>query len=161
MKKAKVTKTHLTKIRKLFPKVTKVVDATEPLTVEVRERDNKRGTIKHPGDCAMARACKRVLGLDGAIISLSKAYLILGNTATRYNVPQSLSKEVVVFDRSKTFEPGTYQFSAVPASRKLGNESRAPHKAKGGKRGPVTLSHHTTGVRKFYDRPGTEQEVVE
>jgi len=162
MEKPKVHKAHLTKIQKLFPKVTTITDATESLTVEVRARDNRRGTPKHPSDCAMARACKRELGLDGAVISLSKAYLIRGSVATRYIVPPSLSKEVVVFDRSHSFEPGTYQLSKVPATRRIGRGGGGEHSDGSGDKPkkPVVkvIRHLTTGVRNFYDRPGTEQE---
>jgi hypothetical protein len=152
-KKGTMSKEHLTRIQRLFPNVKIVKDATEPIAVEVTARHNKQGTMKDPEDCAMARACKEVYGLDGVIISLSKAYLVKGDVAIRYEVPTSLRSEVISFDRNHTFEPGVYSLSPITAKHKLGSPSNAggPHKTKDPSRKAFTR-HITTNVRKFPNR---------
>ncbi len=101
---------------KLFPQVKHVVDAEEPVTVQVKGGDIRGAAIKDPANCAVARACKREYDLDGAIITISTAYLIKGDTAYRYSVPKVMATETVVFDRGGTVQSGTYQL--VPFSRR-------------------------------------------
>jgi len=147
------TKKRVRHIQKMFPQVKFIKEATESVVVEVTAQDNKRGSVKDPQNCAMARACKRAYNLDGVIISLSKAYLIKGDTAIRYTVPTSLSKEVVAFDRNKQFQPGTYQLSRVAPMEKLGMNYSSPRTTTGEKRGtPKRFIHRTAGVRHFPDR---------
>jgi hypothetical protein len=150
---------HITRIQKLFPKVQRVVDASTDVTVEVTRADQQRSNMKDPMGCAMARSCKRTFHLDGVIISLAKAYLIKGDLATRYNVPTSLAREVVSFDRNKTFEPGTYNLCHIAPSERLGRSYPSPHKAKGKPTGTRGLRHATTNVRKFPDRAVYEGEA--
>jgi hypothetical protein len=146
---------NLRKISTLFPEVTKVVDATESITAQVTSRDNKTGSVKDARDCAMARACKREFDLDGVIISLSTAYTIKGDTATRYAVPTSLAREIVTFDRAKQFEPGTYRLVPFSEGRliKAGGArgGSGPHKSRGTGT-PPQFKHITEGVRRFPDR---------
>lgn len=142
----------LSRIKQMFPEVTNVVDATESIAVEVPAYERKTGTSKDPFDCAMARSCKRKYGLDGCIISLSVAYLVKGTTATRYVVPPSLSKEIVAFDRSKKFEPGTYQLSAVTPSNRFGQYKSGPRTGETRKHAKEKGHHITQGVRRFPSR---------
>jgi hypothetical protein len=95
-------------VRKFFPKVTRVTDATKGLEIEVTKQDDKISRRNDHAGCAMAVACKRELKLDGVIISRSVAYLVKGDEAVRYYVPESASREIVSFDRGGGFEPGTY-----------------------------------------------------
>ncbi len=152
----KIKPVHVQHIRKMFPNVTNVVNSKEPIRVEVSRSDSQNASSKDPMNCAMARACKRKYKLDGVIISLSTAYLIKGETATKYKVPASLSREVVTFDRSKSFEPGEYMLSRVPPSEMVGydgGDRRSPHTKKGKKTGPATrFFHKTENVRHFPDR---------
>lgn len=139
-------------IRQLYPKVTNVVDAGEAVLVEVPAYDRAMGKSKDPMNCAMARACARKFDLDGAIISLSVAYLIKGDTATRFSVPPSLSKEVVAYDRSHKFEPGTYQLSAFSRGDRLGKYVPPPRTGPSKKHRPEKVRHMTEGVRSFPSR---------
>lgn len=112
-----------------YPEVTKVVDATEDLEVEVTERDAKNSRKKDHADCAMAVATRRQEGAKttkkvGSIISRSIAYVIRGNTATRYEVPPSVRSEVISFDRGGGFEVGNYQLKAVQPATRLGAQSQ-------------------------------------
>lgn len=105
-------------VRKYYPNVTKVLDAPTSVRIAVTKRDCIASKSKAPDACAMAHACKR--SYDGAIISLSTAYLVKGSKAFRYKVPQSVSREIVSFDRSHDFQPGTYSLQAPSKSSMLG-----------------------------------------
>jgi hypothetical protein len=95
-------------VQQFFPAVTTVTQARDNIQIEVLPRDVAHGRAKGHHVCAMARACKRTFDLDGAIVSLGSAYLIKGVRATRYIVPQSVSREIVSFDRGSGFAPGFY-----------------------------------------------------
>lgn len=110
-------------VQKFFPKVKTVVDASHKALIEVSKEDTKSKGIKDHNNCAMAVACKRKFKLDGVIISRSVAYLIKGTQARRFKVPESVSREVVSFDRGAGFSPGKYELSAVPPSDKKSRET--------------------------------------
>lgn len=133
-------------VRKYHPEVTKVIDATKSLEISVTADDCKKGRSKKAGECAMAKALMREY--DGAIVSLSKAYLIKGKTAIRYNVPQSVSREIVSFDRSHKFSPGEYKLSQIPPRQRLGKRPwvQPPDRGGGGER---KRAHHTAGIRSL------------
>ncbi len=107
---------------KLFPQVKHLVDAEDPVTVEVKGGDIRGATIKDPANCAVARACKREYDLDGAVITVSTAYLIKGDTAYRYCVPRAVAMEAVVFDRGGAVKNGTFELT--PYSRKCTLEAK-------------------------------------
>jgi hypothetical protein len=147
-------KSALNIVRKYHPQVTSVVDAKKPVTIEVTAKDCKDGKRKGPSSCAMACAAKR--DYDGAIISLSTAYLVKGNKATRYLVPQAVSREIVSFDRAKKFEPGEYALNAPPDSMTISvirersaGKKKGRHKNAAGQRytGTRTRNHRTAGIR--------------
>ena len=99
----------LSTVRKYFPNVTRVNDAKAGISVEVTRADERASQRKSHETCAMAVACKRTMKLDGVIISIKTAYMIRGTTATRFKVPERVSREVVSFDRGAGFEPGNYR----------------------------------------------------
>lgn len=138
-------------VRKYHPGVEKVIDAKKPATFVVNEEDCKQGRSKEPGSCALARSIGRQY--DGAIVSLSTAYVIKGKTAYRYHVPQSISRELVSFDRSHVFSPGTYSLKAINKSAALGKRRhpQKPRKGAGGSkyRNDKPRSHRTTGIRSL------------
>lgn len=78
-------------VRKYHPNVTRVVDAKRPITIEVSKSDCRKGDAKSPSHCAMAKAFTHTH--DGAIVSLSVAYIVDGDKATRYKVPVSVSRD--------------------------------------------------------------------
>lgn len=135
---------HLSIIKKLFPRVERIVDAVDPIRIEVTPRDQREAVKLDPQRCAMAQACRRQERVDGVVISLSIAYLIKGNTAVRYNVPHSVSREITSFDRHKDFRNGEYQLG-VPSKA---HTARAPHKT-GGNGKHASFRHYTGGVRAF------------
>jgi hypothetical protein len=136
-------------VRKFFPKVTRVNDATKAIEIEVTEHDDKVARKKDHAECAMAVACKRKLHADGVIISRSVAYVVKGTEATRYKVPESVSREVVSFDRGGGFGIGTYELKVpdynLGEPHSGGHDSKSPLTHSGGL--AKRFRHITTGVR--------------
>lgn len=120
----------LNTVKKFFPNVKVVNDATTNAYVEVTETDVKNSKVKKHNNCAMAVACKRKFHLDGVIISKSVAYLIKGNKARRFKVPGSVAREVVSFDRGAGFSPGKFHLQAPPPQDKMGARSKRTDLAK-------------------------------
>lgn len=137
-------------VQRYFPNVKKVVDAKGPVNIEVLPEDLNTAEVRKHQTCAMAVACKRALKLDGAIFGINTAYLIQGNKGTRYQVPESVRREVVSFDRGAPsgFVAGEYHLKPICPSRKLGTNHRGGHPSgrplpKGIKR----PKHRTEGIR--------------
>lgn len=144
-------KTLIRRIQKQFPQVTKVKDATSPVRVSVTKKDND-ATKKNPNDCALARACRRSLQADGAIINISTSYLIKDDTAIRYKTSVAVAREITSFDRGGGFEEGKdYLLSVFEPSRQLGvrTDSRGktgPHISKKGPDKKIHR-HYTENIR--------------
>ena len=141
-------------VRHFHPEVTTVKDAKRNIHIEVLPRDTQVATVKNHKECAMAIACKRRFKLDGVIISVKTAYLIKGKTATRFNLNDSVSREVVSFDRKAGFAPGEYQLNSPGPGRKIGsiknyntNRKTGPHRTKLNKR----FQHATQDIRTRLD----------
>lgn len=82
-------------------------------------------------------------------MSISTAYLIKGDTATRYLVPNSVAREITAFDRNAVFEPGEYRLKAAGDSAKL-NGVRGTYPQKSGKANgnlAKRFQHKTEGIR--------------
>ncbi len=143
------THTHahaLTIVQKFFPNVKSVRDATSPITIEVTKADNNNSKVRSHSACAMAVACKRAEHADGVIVSIMTAYVIKGTSATRYVLPESVSREIVSFDREAGFAPGEYVMRPPEPSKQLGvhRGGKSTH-TKNGKK--ITRHHHTSGIR--------------
>lgn len=138
-------------VQEYFPEVTSVKDAKEPITVEVTKADNSSAKVRNHKACAMAVACKRKMQAAGVIVSVATAYVIQGNHATRYQLPESVSREVVSFDRDAGFAPGEYTMIPFTESRKLGTSygSRGGNREiiEPGKLKKQRKHHKTTGIR--------------
>jgi hypothetical protein len=145
--------TALKIVQNYFPTVDRVVDGEQPLLVEVTQRDNRSAKVRNHQACAMAVACKRAMHADGVIVSVNTAYVINGTTATRYSLPQSVSREVVSFDRDAGFAPGEYMMSPPCPTRRLGAiKGSQTNTEKPKKRKP--LKHHTSGIRTVLGSKG-------
>ncbi len=105
-------------VQKFYPNVTDVVDASKPLEVEIIQADIQSSNRKNHRGCVVAKACKRN-GNDGVVIAIKTAYLIKGNKATRYKIPESLTREIVAFDRLGAFELGDYHLDRPAPSFRL------------------------------------------
>jgi hypothetical protein len=143
-------KNALSRVRRYYPKVSRVVDATKPIKVNVKSCDVSGARKKDPTSCALARSFVREQDCDGAIIRAFIAYLIKGDTATRYIIPHSVSREIVSFDRHKDFRTGEYQLSAIHNWLRLGAKGR-PQGRKDGNGGrkhrkPLVVKH-SDGMR--------------
>ena len=122
-KHARVKKGKLTiinRLNKYFPKVETVVDSNEHVSITVKERDCQGATLSNFCECALARAARRELKADGALIGITYSYVIYGNKAVRFKTPQSVGRELVSFDRNGDFDQGTYALSPISKSQKLG-----------------------------------------
>lgn len=129
-----------------YPHLKTIEDATEPIQVNVTPKDQKGAKPWDLQDCAMARACKREQKIDGVYVQLTKAYLITGDHAVRYQVPESVSREIVSFDRHTDFALGTYRLSAVPKASRIGKRDRQPARPKtnGDTKPRPPIAHHRT-----------------
>lgn len=142
-----MAKSALIIIRAYYPGVTLVSDARKSVTLRVSKEDCAKANSKQPSACALARACKREY--DGAIISLSVAYLISGNKALRFKVPESVSREIISFDRNHNFSPGEYTLKAPSASTRLGPRRHPQPKDKGVYVRIKRRNHKTSGLRSL------------
>lgn len=134
-------------VRKFFPNVKRVVDANRNAVIEVTAKDASSKAVKDHNACAMAVACKRKFHLDGVIISRSVAYLIKGNKARRFKLPESVSREVVSFDRGAGFAIGTYELSSISPTSRLGLSHPGNERTTIRDHEPPRSRHMTTRVR--------------
>src|SRR6266576_7200723 len=103
-------------VQKFFPEVKSVEDARDPITIEVSKEDARSKGRRDHKHCAFAVACQRMTKASGVIVAVKTAYLIYKDQAFRYKLPESISREIVSFDRDATFSPGTYRLrSPSPA----------------------------------------------
>lgn len=124
-----------------------VSDATRSLNIEVSPRDIKSSTARNHKVCAFAAACKRAKHLDGAIIAVKIAYMIKDGKATRYSIPESLSREIVAFDRNGAFSAGGYRLDKP--KRKLGDPTARGSENRKSKGRKVKYRHATQGIRSL------------
>lgn len=143
--------TALNLVRKFYPDVQSVKDSNRNIIIEVSHKDTQSTAVKNHKECAMAVACKRQLKADGVIVCLSTSYIIRGKHATRYKNNETVSREVISFDRKAGFEPGLYGLSRVPKSSKLGTNNGKHGKGKE-KHYPAKNRHITQNVRVIGDR---------
>lgn len=118
-------------VKMFHPTVKRVVDARHPLIIEISKRDANTGKVKDHSHCIVAEACKKKLHLEGAVVTIRRAYLLdKDGTATRYEVPESVRRELVSFDRGAGFAPGSYELVPIPKSQR-GTHSRGRKKQRG------------------------------
>jgi hypothetical protein len=133
-------------VKKFFPEVKSVVDATRDTTIKVTVKDEKASHKLSHKACAMAVACKRTMNLDGVIISIRTAYLIKDKKATRYTLPDSVTREIVSFDRGGGFMPGEYEMRKPRKGQRLG-EPGGHNKSRTGTGIKIRRHHFTSGIR--------------
>lgn len=134
-------------VRSYYPKVTKIVDAKGPRTVSIARNDIRAARRLDHNGCAMVEACKRIKDHDGAVVSKRTAYLVRGDTAERYEVPERILREITSFDRGAAFIPGEYTLYQ-PHHKKKRKDKRANHDTNpgGGKKVKLVM-HNLEGVR--------------
>lgn len=142
-------------IKRDFPKVKRIVDATETIDITVLPEDAEGGRRKDPRQCALAKACVRQKIADAAIIGIGFSYLIKGDTATRYKTSVGVGREITSYDRHKEFASGgDYKLSKVSPCNRLGVERPHPENKQDNRkrhdiaiREPILAHHHTKNVR--------------
>ncbi len=150
-----MAETSLNMVQRYYPKVRSVEDAKKPLDVPVSKTDCTNAKPESFTDCAFAKACKRA-DFDGAIVTLTTAYLVKGEKAIRYKVNNTLSREIVVLDRTRDgdrFRAGQYRLSAPAPSIALGprqykEKRKGRHMPTGKRAKPI----HTENVRHIRDQ---------
>lgn len=154
--------TALRNVQKFFPKVTKVVDATRDVEVEVTPSDVSASKKREHAVCAMAVACKRKTHATGVIISRAVAYVIKGRRAERYLVPASVAREIVSFDRGAGFEPGEYKLTKPGRSLELGRVHGGHVRENEGQSSVTSLQkaarHFTANIRTSLGGPGYRRD---
>jgi hypothetical protein len=134
------------RIRKYFPQINRVVDATKTIQIRVLKRDNDSGRKNDPERCALAKACIREKIADGAIIGIGFSYLINGRTATRYKTSVAVGREITSFDRHHDFAEGScYCLSKIPPSGRL--DTRQKHSGPSGPKNQLRHIHRTADIR--------------
>jgi len=143
--KTRRTKTNLPRsLARLYPNVKVVVDASEPIQIEVNKKDCDEAKAKDPTNCALARAVKRSYKADAAIIGISSSYVITGDKAIRFDTPASVQREIVTFDRHHSFEPGEYNLNPKAPTARLGSYHHRDHGKGGTKNGKKARRVHLT-----------------
>jgi hypothetical protein len=117
-------------VKKLFPNVTSAYDSTKSVDISVSPKDCKEAQKLNPSECALARAARRELHADAVIIGMSSSYIIKDNQAIRFATPESVSREIISFDRHQDFAPGDYHLMPKSPSNRFGKVYR---KKEGGK----------------------------
>ncbi len=121
-----------------------VQDAKRKMVIHVTDYDVREGAKKNSNACAAARAIMRESGCDLAKVHANRTYIKRGTKWYRYQTPNSLTKEIVAFDRGGTFEPGEYTLIPLKASQRQGARLL---RASTTKKYPKRKNHVTTGVR--------------
>lgn len=147
----------LNTVRKFFPGVEVVTDATRPAKIEVMASDANPRAAKNHEACALAIACKRQMNLDGVIISRSIAYLVKGKKARRFQLPPATSREIVSFDRGAGFQPGVYLLSKITANKRMGQRQGSDRRTPGNGK-PKQFRHITANVRTVLGGAKPEDE---
>jgi hypothetical protein len=141
----------LHRINKHFPNVDTVLDQTKHVKIHVTEQDCTGAHKESFSDCALARAAKRELHADGALIGLTYSYIIRGRNALRFKTPPSVQREILSFDRHHDFDIGTYSLSPIPEVARLGvstNSKSGPRT--GPSKTPRYHVHKSARVRKVH-----------
>jgi hypothetical protein len=142
-------KTRLQTIQSFYPQVRRVKDAKKPLFLDVTAKDCARGKTGKMDSCALVRAISRTEG-HPALISRSVAYTIEGTTAVRFALPDTVTREIVSFDRTKTFMPGRYRLAKPFPTNQLGAVRPKHGPKRGGKDPKRGTLHRTAGVRIWH-----------
>lgn len=108
-----------------------IVDADEPLLLNVRPADVTGASSKDPRRCAFAKACKRMYrGVQQAYFYRGTAWLQYADRMVRYLLPDSVQREIVSFDRAGIIAAGSYRLVPAPPSDRLGMGSERSRRSR-------------------------------
>lgn len=136
--------TALQIVRNFYPEVDSITDSKSNLDITISTQLANSKAIKQHNKCVVAEACKKEKNFDGAVVALTKVYLVKGNKAIRYDVPESLEIEIKAFDKGGRFAPGEYRLEKP--YHKLGTP-RAPMKVRTVTGATKKYRHITKDVR--------------
>lgn len=134
-------------LKRKFPQVKEIHDATKAVEIPVNRQDCKIARKQDPTECALAKAAKRELKVDGVIIGISTSYLIKDDKAIRFDTPESVRREIVSFDRHQDFEPGEYHLMPKAPTKRLGRIEKRRNRAGGKNKNDKRKYHHSARVR--------------
>lgn len=103
-----------------------LVDATEGLTVKLKNIDRIDAEMRNPGNCVVSKAVQRHLGDDvvGVRIGARMAYVNYGDHVKRFVVSCETSDMIRAYDLAGYFPVGvTAKLLPIPPSRILGKAS--------------------------------------
>lgn len=112
-----------------------IKDATSRIKIVVTDNDvvsAKKADSKH---CALARAALRLPGVKAAYFFRQIAFLEYANKMLKFHLPESVTREIVTFDRAQIFDSGIYQMRPPPPSLtraaidKRGKQDKAARRA--------------------------------
>lgn len=118
-----------------------VVDSKEKIFVAVIDHDvinAKKANSKH---CALARAALRLPHVTAAYFFRQTAFLEYDDKIVKFELPISVQKEIVSFDRAQIFASGVYQLSPPSPSRSA--KKRKEYQEKTKRRTPVASTSRT------------------
>lgn len=140
----------LKRLRRYWPQVETVSDATENVMIGVVDEDRAIGKRRDHASCALARACVREGIADAALIGRGTSYLIKGTHAIRYKTPESVAREVVTFDRHGDFAPGQdYHLAKISPGARFGErQGRSRGRDDGSRPRAHKVVHQTVRVRE-------------
>ena len=104
--------------------MTECYDSPVGVEVSVSKKDCETAKKLNPSECALAQAAKKELHADGVIIGMSTSYIIKGKRALRFATPESVSREIISFDRHQDFAPGEYYLTPKAPTARLGTEQK-------------------------------------
>lgn len=119
-----------------------IINAKKGAKLTITKHDVSSADIKQPNNCAVARACHRVLHAKEVRVHLGRIYVRAneGNWV-RYMTPKSLRTEIISFDRGGIFEPGNYTLSA-PSPIKQKGKHQGSNKPRNGKGKKIDKARH-------------------
>lgn len=91
-------------------------DANSRIKITVTDDDvvlAKKADSKH---CALARAALRLPGVKAAYFFRQIAFLEYRTKMLKFHLPESVTREIVTFDRAQIFDSGIYQMRPPPPS---------------------------------------------
>lgn len=91
-------------------------DSTTHIKIVVTNDDVVRAQKANSKHCALARSALRLPGVNAAYFFRQIAFIEYPDAMVRFQLPPSVQKEIVAFDRAGVFAAGIYQLSPMPPS---------------------------------------------
>lgn len=118
----------------------KVVDSRAPLYFVVTEDDCSKSTPNDPEHCAGAEAIRRSLpDVVGVHVHRNVVFLEYPKRVVRFKTSHPVRDQVVKFDYTGKFDPGSYRLKAVTITEieNRGKQSSKPDRSHGAEDSPL------------------------